>query len=458
MARSRDRGTSAVATADHTTTEIAPDRFGRWLAAIAVVALALRTAYVLYAHAHPLPGFAAQLFGGVGGDGVDYHGQALRNLQGHWFTASNGHAAVAQHPPAWILLLTLASALGAKSILSQQLFSAVVGTATVVAVGFAGRRIAGPRAGLIAAAIAAVYAEMWIYERALLSETPLMLLLALLVLIVYRFLDRATLWRAVGIGAMCGLIALTRSEQILLLPLLVAPLVLGRRQLPLGRRVVWLGLSGLAALLVISPWTIYNQSRFVHPVVLSLGLGSATVIANCDGSYYGPHTGWYTLSCPRTFVAGDQSVQEASDRHIALDYAEHHLGRLPVVMVARQGRAFGFWAPFQETDLDSHWQLTHLWVNRLALWSYWLLLIPAVGGVVVLRRRRVPVYPLLVPIVVIALAVALTFGETRYRASGEVSLVLLAAIGLDAVLRPARRAATEDRSSKTDDASAAVRY
>ncbi len=62
-------------------------------------------------------------------------------------------------------------------------------------------------------------------------------------------------------------------------------------------------------------------------------------------------------------------------------------------------------------------------------------MIPAVGGVVVLRRRKVAVYPLLAPFVVVAVSVVLTYGETRYRAPSEVALVLLAAVFIESLFR-----------------------
>ena len=64
------------------------------------------------------------------------------------------------------------------SIFRQQLLAAVIGTCTVGVVGLAGRRIAGDRVGSISAAIAAVYAGLWLYERALLSETFYFLVIA----------------------------------------------------------------------------------------------------------------------------------------------------------------------------------------------------------------------------------------------------------------------------------------
>ena len=70
-----------------------------------------------------------------------------------------------------------------------------------------------------------------------------------------------------------------------------------------------------------------------------------------------------------------------------------------------------------------------------------LVLVPfAVGGAVVLRRRRVKVYPLLAQALLATFVAATTFGVTRYRAGAEIALVVLAAIAADAIatrLRPA---------------------
>jgi hypothetical protein len=66
--------------------------------------------------------------------------------------------------------------------------------------------------------------------------------------------------------------------------------------------------------------------------------------------------------------------------------------------------------------------------------SYWLLLVPAGAGIVVLRRRRVAIYPLLAFVATAAIAVAPTIGDVRYRAAAEIPLVLLAAVAIDTVL------------------------
>jgi hypothetical protein len=77
----------------------------------------------------------------------------------------------AMHPPGYLLALALPSRLGLDSVLDHQIWSLILGCLTVATIGFIGRMLAGPRAGLVAAAIAAVYPNLWLFDGELLSET-----------------------------------------------------------------------------------------------------------------------------------------------------------------------------------------------------------------------------------------------------------------------------------------------
>ena len=66
------------------------------------------------------------------------------------------------------------------------------------------------------------------------------------------------------------------------------------------------------------------------------------------------------------------------------------------------------------------------------------MMVLAVLGVVVLRRRRVPVFPLLAFPITVLISVALTFGQARYRAPAEAALVILAAVAIDAAIERRR--------------------
>jgi 4-amino-4-deoxy-L-arabinose transferase-like glycosyltransferase len=289
----------------------------------------------------------------------------------------------------------------------------------------------GDRAGLVAAGIAAGYAALWLYERALLSEVLLLPEIAVFILLVYRFRGHPSLRKAAVLGGMCGVMAMTRSEQILIFPLVVLPVVLSVNWGNWRRAFAWLALTLVVLLVVIAPWTIFNLGRFQRPVLLSNGFGPAVATANCGPAYYGPDIGYGELGCLYPFYGGDQSIDDSKYLHNGIQYAEGHLSRLPVVVFAREGRTFGFWNPWQQTSIDAQWMGSRVVVTRLAMVSYWLLLVPAVGGLVAFRRRRVPLYPLLAFVLTAVIAVAPSIGDPRYRAAAEVPLVLLAATGID---------------------------
>ncbi len=66
--------------------------------------------------------------------------------------------------------------------------------------------------------------------------------------------------------------------------------------------------------------------------------------------------------------------------------------------------------------------------------AYWVLLGFAIYGFVIARRRKVAVYPLLAFPVVALLSVLATIGSVRYRAAAEISLIILAAVSIEAAI------------------------
>ncbi len=61
---------------------------------------------------------------------------------------------------------------------------------------------------------------------------------------------------------------------------------------------------------------------------------------------------------------------------------------------------------------------------------YYALLALSVPGAVLLRRRKVPVTPLVAVGLTVVVSVTLTFGTTRYRSPFEISLILLGSVTL----------------------------
>ncbi|MER3453226.1 MAG: hypothetical protein C4344_06225 [Acidimicrobiia bacterium] len=273
------------------------------------------------------------------------------------------------------------------------------------------------------------------------SETMTLLLVSATALAAFRLWRAPTTGRAVAFGVLGALAALTHPDQTLLLPLAGVPITFGLRRLTLRRRVGLLAAATVAALAVVSPWIVYNNLRFDRPVLLSTGLDITMAVSNCDETYHGPFRGFWYMPCAssRTPPPGDESVQAEYWRRLAFDYMRAHRDEVPGVIAARLGRIWGFYRPFQQLRLDvleGH----DLWVSELALGWYWTLLPLAVAGVVMTKRRGLPVSPFVGTAVIVTLNAVLTFGNTRYRIAAEVALAVCAAVALDALVSRLRRA------------------
>ena len=252
---------------------------------------------------------------------------------------------------------------------------------------------------------------------------------------------------------MCGLAALTRAELVLLVPLLAIPAALGADRSAWRARVTTLVVVVVAAVLTMAPWVVCNLVTFDEPTLFSTSDGAVLLGANCDRTYSGRLLGVWSLECSTTVPeTRDLSVSAKRQRDEGLDYIGDHLGRYPVVVAARIGRAFDVFRPFQTVDFgEREGRPREAAIAGLIL--YWLMVPFAIAGVVLLRRRRTRLWPFLVPISVVVIVVALGYGITRFRVPAEPSLVVLAAVGLVAAWRrwmsprvqPGRRPVEHDR-------------
>ncbi len=139
----------------------------------------------------------------------------------------------------------------------------------------------GPRAGLIAAGIAATYPQVWINDAMLMSETLFVFGFTLALLNIYAYHREPTRLRLAGASIGLTIAASARPESILLFALVLLPLVLARRGFDWRKRIGHLALAALFPLLAFVPWTAYNASRFSKPVLMSTGFGQTLLQANC---------------------------------------------------------------------------------------------------------------------------------------------------------------------------------
>jgi uncharacterized membrane protein YoaK (UPF0700 family) len=75
-----------------------------------------------------------------------------------------------------------------------------------------------------------------------------------------------------------------------------------------------------------------------------------------------------------------------------------------------------------------------VWASWLGFAAFWLLVPVTVAGAVVLRRRRVPITPLVAQFVLVSITAAAIYGLVRFRIPAEVSIVVLSAVAVDRAL------------------------
>ncbi len=451
--REQHDGPSGAGPSRVTTVLIVTTRtFRRGLFAAALLGLAVRLAYILIVRRDVL----------LQGDPFFYDFGARLLVQGHGFIEPtpfiNGIVEQsASHPPLYLLYLAIPSSVGLDTPVWHMLWSSLLGTGSVVFIGLTGKEVAGPRAGLVAAALAAVYPNLWVFDGFIVSETMAIFTVVLSLYLAYRYLRSPSVWRALGLGFVCGLASLARAELFLLLPLLVLPCVLFTRRMDATAKLKGLVAVSLAALIPIAPWVTFNLTRFAEPVFLSTGLEPTMLGANCDATYYGDLIGYFTPQCVesangKTKPGDDQSQRNAVSRDIVRDYVSAHKGRVPIVVLARWGRITGLYRPAQQVRLDHDIEGRERWVALASLFSFFLVGGLAIaGGVIVRSRRRVPLFPLLVPPVIVLFAVALALGSNRYRASAEGVLVILAAVAIDAVIGTRRERQRQGDAARVEE-------
>lgn len=385
------------------------------------------------------------------GDPFYYHAQAnmLADRVGfgepiQWLTQGR-FVPSAIHPPLFTLWLTPASLLGARGYLSHKTMAALAGVAVVVVAALLARRLAGDRAGVLAAVAVAIYPNLFIIDGTLWPEGLYTALVGLALVLAYRWRDRPTLPRAAWVGAAVGLSILTRGEALLLLPLLCVPLAIsGRRADP--RWWVHGILMVTVALGLVAPWTARNLVQFKETVPVSTNSEEVLFYANCPDSYNGPLIGYWSFNCQERVrkervvqglpadPPGDESQRAKGWGDLGRKYASAHKDRWAAVVAARVTRV---------------WDLQHSAVNLRALqfegrpynWSraglalYRLTLIPGIAGLVILRRRRVMVWPLVSMLAMVTITAVAVYGHIRFRTVGDLVLLVGTAVTIDALLR-----------------------
>ena len=364
-------------------------------------------------------------------DSLYYSAQAQQLAHGVWFREVFVDQPGAEHGPLTSTLMSLVS-WGNSPFDRQRLVTVVCGIATVAIIGLVGRRVGGDRVGLIAAAIAAVYPNLWISDGLVMSESVSCLLIVAGTVgnpRVDRPPDAARrgncrcVRRARHVGSQRG-----------------DPVRSGRSGRDVDRR---------PQVCVASPADACDRRRRGRarsaPAMDDLQPGPVREADLLDderrrGSLRSelrrhllrPGTGRLVAVVP-----GQRPIQRSRRRHIAARRASTARGdrlrsRPPVERAAgraatRSGRTLDMFALRDMVRGDAG-EERERWAAWLGIVSFWVLAPIAVFGAIKTRRRDRAV--LLIPVMIALVTTVVIYGGHRIRSSAEPSIVVFAAVAI----------------------------
>ena len=238
-----------------------------WIALACVLALAfgLRLAWIELAKLDPFDGdYFDMLF---------YHLTAHRLLAGEGYTNPDG-TPTAVWPPLYPILLAGVYAISDGSLAAGRLANPFLGALTTFFTYAIGRRLAGPRAGLLAALFFAACPDDVFFSNFVMSEVAFGAFFTGVVWLYVELEAReprrlALGWAALGAGV--ALASLVRAVAVAWLVVPVAISALRTRSLRTVSLRAGLAAAGLA--LGLLPWTLRNYHEMGAPIPLATSLG-----------------------------------------------------------------------------------------------------------------------------------------------------------------------------------------
>jgi hypothetical protein len=369
-------------------------------------------------------------------DSIYYSAWAKQLTEGRFFREVFNDLPTAEHGPLTSVLMVPFSWMD-DPVAYQRLVTVICGAVTIAVIGLLGRAVGGARVGIVASAIAAVYANLWINDGLVMSESVSVLAVSAVLLSAHRVLvggHRDVRSMAV-LGGLCGLATLARSELAVFVPFLalfvVVPGSPGDVPASIRHRLAGAGVLVATVVAVLLPWVVPNLVRFERPALLSTNDGTTLLGSYCDASFFGPNKGGWTIECvfehPTYDTDVDATVRGPRQRDAALEYAKDHLGDLPKVVAARVLRTVDLYGidTLLESDVGDE---RPRWAAWTGIVSWWVLAPLAIAGWFLLPRRSRWLF--VVPAATVFAAAAVFYGGHRIRSTLEPVVVVCAAVAL----------------------------
>ena len=196
---------------------------------------------------------------GLTADANFFHVSAAYIARGKGYDTLAG-SPTANHPPVFSVMLAVFDLLHLQSVGTQRIVVAIVASIGVILMGLLGRKLAGAKVGIVAAAIAAVDPLWFQPSGILMSESIYLVVIPGVLLMALLCVERPTIWRFGSLGLVIAVAALVRSEAVDLIVLLGVPVILTAAGDWRRRAQTGLALA-VGFLLVLTPWLIRNEIK-----------------------------------------------------------------------------------------------------------------------------------------------------------------------------------------------------
>lgn len=303
----------------------------------------------------------------------------------------------------------------------------LIGPVTVALSWVLARRLFGPKVGVAAAFVVALYPYTWQYETRLYSEA---IAVPLVMLALILFLEREpTRARVVLMGLTLGLLMLTRPA---LAYLIVGVAVAWVLMVGWRRGLAATGVALVVGVLVLMPWMIRNNAEYDSFPLISWQDAAALYGTFNDEAAQDPVNpyAWRASNARDAPLFRPENRMEEDElrsklNHNAIEFIKDHPDSL--FKSFYWNGLVRFWDLRDPSDVvdDVRFEGRTRQVAGAGLPLYWLMLALAVVGLFLFRRRK----GLVRPVLAIALAASLVHTSvslTRYRSVLEPLIVILA--------------------------------
>jgi len=404
------------------------------LLGIALVALVVRLVYLAELSGNPLLSVLM-------GDSRQYDQWALQIAGGQWIGTE-----IFYQTPLYPYCLAVIFKIAGHNLDLVRVIQAVLGAASCVLLGLAGRRFFGDRVGVVAALLLAFYPPAIFFD-GLIQKSSLDIFLITLVLALIAEFQRRPRWRwLIALGAATAALTLNRENARIVYPVVGAWLLFQFRDVPVRRRVGWAAVFLSATLVVLLPVGIRNYRVGGEFLLSTSQLGPNFFIGNnahASGSYEslvpGRGDAVYeradAMALASKAVGRPLSPGEVSDYWLGQSFA--YIRAQPVQWLALLGKKVLLTlnaAEIPDTESIEAYAGSSRVLGGLLWLNFGIVLPIAALGVWTQRRHWRRLLILYGMFAGLALAVAAFYVVARYRHPLVPIVLLFAAAGLGAVL------------------------